>query len=643
MVTISSIRLGLSLVAVIAAVSPAYAQRADDDAVRSADDAFGLSVGNETIGIYDPEQVRGFSPITAGNLRIEGLYFDLEGDLTDRLVEGSTIRVGLSAQGYLFPAPTGIADYRLRKPGAELLVSAVAGVGDYFGPFGEIDLQLPIAGERLGLAAGVGYTFDESADGADARYFSRSASLRWRPTADTELVSFWSRIDSYDEEASPLVFVGGAYLPPRISRRRFFGQRWADERDHGVNYGLIGNAGLASGWTLRAGLFRSYEVDTSEFSDLFLDTQPDGLARHIIISDPPKKAGSTSGEVRLTRTFSEGPRRHAVHFAGRGRDRRARYDGSDVLDFGTARIGVPMPLPEPEFTFGEKSRDRITQRTFGIAYEGLWRGVGELSLGLQKTDYEKIVEQPGQPEARTSDAPWLYNAGLALHLTDRLALYAGYTRGLEETGTAPENAANRGEALPAARTSQRDAGIRYALTPDLRLVVGVFDVRKPYFNLDSNNVFTALGQVRHQGVELSLAGALTDRLSIVAGAVFLRARVSGEAVTLGRVGERPVGSTAETIRTTIEYRPPRLEGFSFDVTVAHDGDRVASQDNRLVVPARTTFDLGGRYRFRLGDAPAQVRLQLENVTDVFGWQVSQSGAFRVNHGRRLTGYLAVDF
>ncbi len=56
----------------LASAAPALAQRANENAVRSADDAFGTSVGNQQIGLYNVVDVRGFSPITAGNIRIEG-------------------------------------------------------------------------------------------------------------------------------------------------------------------------------------------------------------------------------------------------------------------------------------------------------------------------------------------------------------------------------------------------------------------------------------------------------------------------------------------------------------------------------------------------------------------------------------------
>jgi iron complex outermembrane recepter protein len=85
--------------------TPGETQRANDNAVTAAEDAIGSSVGNETIGLYSPSQVRGISPVIAGNVRLEEV--DRQSVISQRLVEASTIRVGLSAQGP-FPAPTGI-------------------------------------------------------------------------------------------------------------------------------------------------------------------------------------------------------------------------------------------------------------------------------------------------------------------------------------------------------------------------------------------------------------------------------------------------------------------------------------------------------------------------------------------------------
>ncbi|WP_439468055.1 hypothetical protein [Blastomonas fulva] len=82
---------------------------------------------------------------------------------------------------------------------------------------------------------------------------------------------------------------------------------------------------------------------------------------------------------------------------------------------------------------------------------------------------------------------------------DGIVLYAATTRGLEESGTAPSFAANANLSLPALRTRQVEAGVRWTLTKDVKLIAGLFDVRRPYFELDADNVFRVLGEVKHRG------------------------------------------------------------------------------------------------------------------------------------------------
>ena len=101
-------RISLALLCVGTAF-PALAQdRTEDNAVTQAEDAFGFSTGRESIGIYSSVNARGFSPSSAGNVRIEGLYFDPEYDLPSIINDSTSIKVGLSAQGYPFSAPSGI-------------------------------------------------------------------------------------------------------------------------------------------------------------------------------------------------------------------------------------------------------------------------------------------------------------------------------------------------------------------------------------------------------------------------------------------------------------------------------------------------------------------------------------------------------
>jgi iron complex outermembrane recepter protein len=632
----------------ITTATPALGQRANENAVEAADDAFGTSVGNERIGLYSAGDVRGFSPVSAGNIRIEGLSITEHGGFTSRVVGGSTIRVGLTAQGYPFPAPTGIADYSLRTAGEEAVLSPILYLGPNRTVSVDLDAQLPIVRGRLGAAAGLSYRYEENFEGEDSRVLQAGGVLRWRPSDRIELKSFYGRIAIMDDLDIGSIFTGGPYLPPKIERR-YFGLDWSETEVRRQFYGSVGTARLSDAWQLRAGLFRSENDVKLNLVELYRNVQPDGSAQRQLVATKDQTAKSTSGELRSSYSVTEGERRHSLHVAARGRSTRRAYGGGDVRELGSAVIGESRDVAEPKFEFGPLSRDEVRQISAGVGYELRWPEVAELSLGLQKTDYQKTSLIPGRPMIVTKDSPWLYNGTLALYLTDRLVAYAGYTRGLEESAAAPPDAVNRNSPAPALRTSQRDAGMRYTLRPGLSLVAGLFDVRKPYFNKDPDRVYRQLGTVRHRGVELSLAGQPIEGLSVVAGAVLLDADVSGEAVDFGMIGPKPVGTTGRFVRVNVDYRLPFFDPLSLDLGITSLGGRVASAaeyaelgGRQLTTDPMTTFDVGARYRFKTGDAPVTVRAQITNLFNVYGWNVSANSSFRFSDSRRFLLSVAAD-
>ncbi len=318
-----------------------------------------------------------------------------------------------------------------------------------------------------------------------------------------------------------------------------------------------------------------------------------------------------------------------------------RYGGGKQYNLGPGPIDEPIDASEPDFTLGQQTKDEVRQLTVGLGYEARWRDVGELSLGIQRPFYEKSVVQPSGALPVTKASPWLYNGALSLIASKDLVFYAGYTKGLEESPVAPDIAVNRGEAPPAIITQQMDAGFRYKLTSALSLVAGVFDVRKPYFGLDPELVFRNLGEVRNRGIEASLAGQITPRLSVVLGAVFLDAKVSGDAVELGLIGRRPVGSIGRVVTGAVNWNVPWVEGLSLDLAYESSSDRIANRANTFEIPARYVASLGGRYRFDLFEKPATFRAQLASVNNPYGWNNIGEG-FYYNPPRRLQMSLTVD-
>jgi iron complex outermembrane receptor protein len=201
----------------VAAATPALGQRAGDNAVTGAGDAFGRSIGNERVGLYTDADVRGFSPVQAGNLRIDGLYWDRQGDASARLISGVNVRVGLTAQGYPFPAPTGVVDYTLRNSAPEPLLSTVVHAGPFDGYGLELELSLPVT-SGLSAVAGLNYRHNEAMPGDYGDSFAKSLVARIQPASWLEIKPFWSEVDNGNDKAAPIYFATGAELPRPVAK-----------------------------------------------------------------------------------------------------------------------------------------------------------------------------------------------------------------------------------------------------------------------------------------------------------------------------------------------------------------------------------------------------------------------------------------
>jgi iron complex outermembrane receptor protein len=575
---------------------------------------------------------------------VDGLYFDRQADLTDHVVDNLAMRIGIAAQGYPLPAPTGIVDYKLRRPGEKQLISTVLGYGAFDGRSISIDAQLPILKDELSL--GLGGTIGENNYEFGAAESEQSAAFiaQWQPTSDVTFVPFWNRRIFDADGTRPEIYVAGSYLPAAFLRGQYFGQPWTGARSTGDNYGIIAEATLPDAWSFKAGVFRSVYSNDGNFAELFVDAQPDNLARYLIIADPAQRFASTSGEVRIGRAFVSEGLQQSLQFMLRGRDQRRRYGGSDQLEVGWVHIGESISVEQPDFTFSEQTRDHVRQATLGAAYYARWPKIAEISLGVQQVDYRKEVTQP-LPEDSTAgtDRPLLFNAGATFHATDKLSFYASYSRGLEEGGVAPPSAVNKDSAPPAIKTEQMDGGLRYAITEDFRLIAGVFDIRKPYYSLDMEGFYRELADQRHRGVELSLAGNITDRANLAVGAVLMEPRVEGELVDSGGIGRKPVGQVSRSMSLNGEYRFVSLPGFSLYTDIVSYGRRVASRDNSVEIPSRTVIAVGARHRFTAGRAQATVRAHFANVLDNYGWRTNASNMFQPNAQRHFFVNVAVDF
>ncbi len=609
-----------------------------------ATDAFGTIVGREEIGLYTASRARGFSPQQAGNLRIDGLYFDQATQLGTRLVRSSTVHVGISAQGFPFPAPTGVVDYHLRIPGEAYAGSALIGYRGYGQTYSEVDVQAPIGGEKFSVGGGFAYVNKSSVNYSPTSWdWDGGVIAHWRPNDSVTITPFWSirKHNELGERAQ-------AYVGPTSGLPHY---RYVDVPVQGrITFGIGGsNIGataqwiLADGLTWATGVFHSTNISDANNTVAFLNNiTAQGEGDYNILGSPRAKNTSTSGETRLTKAFNSETIHSTVYLSVKARDAHNEFGGSDRIAYGRATITSISQVGPPPFKFGPTTHASARHITPALAYEGLWRDVGQLSLGVQKAFYRRATAAPNAAIVGSSISPWLYNVSGAGYITDKIAVYASYTRGFEEVGSAPSSATNRGESVPAQLTSQVDAGVKVQILPRLQFVGGVFKIQKPYFNSDAVNFYRRIGTTSNKGAEFSLAGSLTERLTVVAGVTLIDPKVANDAAAGGPITTVAVGPIPAFGRVNFQYRLPWVQGLSLDTRIERMSKRYATTTG-LRLPSFTKMDAGLRYTTLLFGKNVTARIQGTNLADAYGWEIQASGQLPTIDGRRVELSLALDF
>lgn len=469
----------------------------------------------------------------------------------------------------------------------------------------------------------------------------RRRHANWQPNDFLSVTPFWSAQTFRERGHRAVVFIGNQGFPSFRSYE-LQSQPWTKYQAGGNNFGAVAKLAFGKEWLLSAGAFRSANnFKRSQLAFLF-NTDALGNGDYAVTTTPRRSNISTSGEVRLSKVFSSEAFQNRIYLSAKGRDAVNEFGGGQTINFGRASTRAIPLVPEPAFNLGPTTKAKAHQVTPGFAYEGIWKDVGQVSLGVQKTFYRRTIAPPAGPAIRGKSSPGLYNIAAAAYVSKDFSLYGSYTRGFEEVGNAPLNAANRDEAAPAQVTSQVDAGMKYQITRQLQFVGGVFQIEKPYFNLDTLNFYRRVGTTRNRGAEFSLAGNLSERLTVVAGLILIDPEVQNDLGGASPSTTVAVGPVPNFLRANFQYRPAVIEGLTFDGRVERTSKRYANtMGNQL--PAVTLVDAGVRYTTRVFDRFVRARLQASNLTNAAGVTVQASGQLMSIDGRRIELSLAVDF
>jgi iron complex outermembrane receptor protein len=606
--------------------------------VKSAADAFGERVGTEQSGLYSEAQVRGFDLNDSGAYRIDDAYFSRAAALNDPVLAGVSVRVGVNATRLAYPAPSGVVNYRLREAGPVNELRLGAGWRD----FGTRVVQGDGSFREGNFSLAGGFVWRPSwhlAGGNEGRALDIGGVGAWQITPDQRLRAFASIYDrEYDGEYA--VLAAEAAVPRSLETLHQYSPSWAKAVAVNSNYGVLYD-GRIGGFTLDIAAFHSiFDMDHIDYTLVSVDAS--GRASATTFRTPDRARTSDSLEARVSRQFEAGNISHLATASVRRGRLVVDLTSNLVIPLGEFDLrndetpeGVELPWS------GTRGTDTIEQVTSSAGYGFAWRDKVQLRFGVHRTHYDKDVVSIDGIRTEGVSETTLYNASVVVSLTDRTAAFGSWVTGLEEAGVAPPSASNRDEVLPPVEAKQFELGVRHAITPELILIGALFDVSKPTNGLRPDGSFGLVGEVRHRGIEASIAGKLDTKTNVVLGAVAFEPEVSGPLVDARIVGSRAAGISNVIINANVERQ--LWNNWSVDAGLSYSSERWADTANTFKTPSVTTFALGARSRFELAGRSAEFRIVGSNLTDVEGYFVARTGLFSPIPPRTVRALLTVAF
>lgn len=623
---------------VIFALATACPAAAQNSAVKSAADAFGERVGTEQSGLYSETQVRGFNLNDSGAYRIDDAYFSRAAALNDPVLAGVGVRVGVNAVRLAYPAPSGVVNYRLRQAGPANELRLGAGLRDFGtrvvqgdGSFREGDFSF--------VGGFVWRPLLRLTGGNEGRAFDVGSVGTWQITPDQRLRAFASLYHrGYDGDYT--VVPSEAAVPPRLEKLYQYSPSWAEMEAVNSNFGVLYD-GRIGDFTVDLAAFRSiFDIDRTDYTLISIDAV--GRASATTFRNPDRTNRSDSVEARVGRQIEVAGLSHLATVSLRGGRTTVDLTSNLAIPLGAFDLRGDDPPDGVELTWsGTRGEDTVEQVTASAGYGLAWSDRVQLRFAVHRTRYDKNVLSIAGVRTEGVSETTLYNASAIVSLTDRTAVFGSWVTGLEESGVAPTSAINRDEVLPPVEAEQFEAGVRHAITPRLTFIGALFDVSKPTNGFRADRSFAVVGEVRHRGVEGSIAGKLDAKTSVVFGAVAFQPEVSGPLVDAGVVGSRAAGISHLIVNANVERQ--LWSGWSMDAGLSYSGERWADTANTFKTPAVTTLGLGARNRFVLAGRPAEFRVLASNLTGVEGYWAAPTGLFSPIAPRTVRAMLTLTF
>ncbi|UDU82665.1 TonB-dependent siderophore receptor [Pseudomonas sp. HN2-3] len=618
-----------------ASVSVFSQQLLEDRQVRKLSEVLqsDASVGESyaPIGYYENFNVRGFALNAASSYRINGQTLAGEQNVALENKQQVELLKGLSGLLSGVSEPGGLINYVTKR--AEDVRSVTVSTNEQGERYLATDLGGWFGSERqFGLRANLAHEDIRSyVDHADGKRDFASLAFDWQINPDATL-QLDAEYQHREQRSVPgYQLLGGTQVPHGIDPDdRLAYQQWAKPvQNDSLNLGGRFEYRFSETWTGTLSASRSKVVidDYSAFAwgssegaffasngdyDIYDYRSPDDTRR------------TDEAQATLNGRFDALGVGHDLTVGGSAQrrtvDQRPYYN--EWLGTGNIYTGAPALAPSDK-PIGSSER-RLDSRQYGlfvndrISFNEQWQTViGAREVRLD----EKTWDETGVAGRHTRQYQLLPNAALIYKPSPDTTLYASYSKGLSAGGTAPWFASNAAEILAPTLSRQLELGIKRDWQ-GLSFTAALFQIRQAYQYArpdgEGNFTYVQQGQQKNTGLELGASGWVTSNLQVQASAAAIRARVKNSG-TDAYEGHQAINVPKLRAALQAEYSLP-VPGLALLGGARYSASKYASQAGNVEVGGYTVFDVGSRYRTRIGGYDTVLRLTVDNVFDKRYWR-----------------------
>ncbi|HEY8065413.1 MAG TPA: TonB-dependent siderophore receptor [Methylosinus sp.] len=683
------------------AVAVVPKQVLEDNQVLNTQDAVRFVSGvQQGLGVYyDAYIIRGVS--SGSNTYRNGLkLFSVVGSEDVSFVDRVEIVKGPAAMLYGRIQPGGLVNFVTKRPQDEAEYS----IQEQFGSWGlsrtSIDLTGPVTADKSVLYRVMG-SFDRADSWVNFEHHDKGAfsgEVSWRPSTQFEAnvgLEYYNDSDANrGGYAGMIPVIGTTYKVPWLTGRpAYLPRNWTqnDPQKYSQLPDVIERETVSADWTYRFNdqwkITNRFMYNHSDESQNYLLAAPTALnyqtanlLRRVSWSRVYRDTWSinldVAGEVKT------GPLKHNLLFGFDYFDYHHLYLGDNPAPKAVPEIpafniwapsygGVNWSIIEAQqaFASGNKSRNKSLDVGYyvqdDISYDDFIHFLigGRYDVAFDANSELAFATVGGSPCYPLCDGhynpPWKGNptyrkispnGGLLFKLTPEYSIYASYSESFGNSNATARSAS--GAPFKPQEGQQFEVGAKASIL-DGKVTASI-----AAFDLYLTNVLTAdpvnsgysiaAGKVRSRGVELDVAGQVTDNISLIASytyddAMVVKDNTTGTGAILGK-RQPGVPRHAGNFWAKYDTAPGQKEGWSFGFGAFANGLREATATNAFALPGYVRFDTMIGYRTLVLGQAVEAQLNVINLADAKYFDTTVNSQYAVyGQPRTFIGSIKVKF